>query len=497
MKHFCFVLWCLLPFQVFSQSGYYYSRYLSSPEVCTQLKPFKLKYPLQMEDVKAVGMGGTQTANGRFASSMLANPAFLGYERRMIEAFGLQANMPPETFEATSYLSTHMDEFEEAASLNAVWDGINAFFAPGVSWQERLDALNQIQDGMKFTLDTVEKVTGPSSDPETHGMGVLPSVCAQLGHWGFSLYGYGYSGFRVHMSPTLDSLAAVPIPETLEHPMLAVRSVAQMLGILGTTLLKGGETFENEVLPVAFYFAYMDLIGSVGYGFDYKDRWKFGANFKIVNRRFTTDRVAVADYDAILSTAMSHIESGITGVTADLGVYYQSKWGTGFGLSTLNVIPIQEIERHIETVFKVPRVFIDRDDNGEVITNADGDTALVSTYVQVTTDRPLVLSTPFLLNAGLHHPITPNWDVALDWVDIAEQDSRYRSTWERIRMGTEYRWAPWKDKLCVALRTGFSDKKMTGGLGFQSYHHIHLDGAYAWDRFVKSYAYFAQLKVIL
>ena len=86
-------------------------------------------------------------------------------------------------------------------------------------------------------------------------------------------------------------------------------------------------------------------------------------------------------------------------------------------------------------------------------------------------------------------------DISLDWVDLFEQDSRYENTLERIRLGAEYRWNPWKDKLLFSVRAGLADENFCFGLGVNITKYFQIDGAYAYDRFVDAYSYYSQIKI--
>ena len=478
----------------FAQHSFYFSGTRETPPIEVTANSIDLDYPIEIMNIKAVGMGNTQIALGRQFNAMMYNPAFLGRAKNSVNIFGIGTGMPPDTYDAAWYLEENMDEFMDAVSLNQVWDAVNQFFQKDASISERLNALNEIQDGIKFTLDLVEEVTGPAEDPYRHGVSVIPCINVQHGHWGFSLSGFAYTGFFVQLSPTLDRLTTIDIPDNLDNPVQAAKSLAMIMGTLATVLVGPGEGFVNEVYPVAFYMSYIDVVGTVGYGFQWKENWLLGANLKIINRRFSTDRIAVVDYDQILSDALKGLESDVLGVTADLGCVYQSSFGTSIGLSLQNVIPLSSIEKTIEYKFRIPKLFYDRDENGHIITNAEGDTAVASTYRNITIHRPLVLKSPFIVNIGISHPITKNWDVAFDWLDVGEQDSRYDKTTQRICLGSEFRWNTWKNNLTVSFRAGMAQEKATFGLGLKFANYFHIDGAYAYDRFVDSFAYYCQVQ---
>lgn len=490
-----FIFTFLVCLQATAQNGYKYTGHVVLPEQYQTLDPFEWYFPMNCEDVKAIGMGNTQIANGNRFNAMMYNPALLGKKKTTFEVFTLQANMPPGTLDAASFLANHISEFEEAISLTRVYDGVNAFFEPEASTTDRLNALTQIQDGMQFTIDLFETVTGPVEEPQKHGISILPGFSMQLGNWGFSLYGFGQGSFLVQQSPTLDAILEIDIPTDLSQPIEAVKSMFQLLGIMKTVFLENSMTPRDEVFPIAYYVSYIDIVGSVGYGRPISDRFYAGANLKIINRRFSLDRIPVVDYDAILDRAFDNLKSDATGITFDLGAYYQCPWKTEAGMSLQNIIPVKELSSSIETEFSYPQVIRRKTPDGQFIVDSDGDTAMVSTIRNITRNRPFVLKVPFLVNLGINHPISENWNVSLDLVDIAGQDTRYESYWDRLRMGTEYRYEPFKDKWMLIPRVGLMDSRMTAGFGMKIMNVVHLDGAYAYDRFVDAFSYYMQMRI--
>ncbi len=489
-----FILCFIVSATAFAQNGYYFAGLDTLPDLALTAKTIDLKYPVEMYNVKAIGMGNTQMALGKTFNAMMYNPAFLGNPQKRFDILGIGTSLPPNTYDAAWYLSDNMDEFLDATSLTQVYESAEAFFAAN-TMEDRLNALHEIKDGMQFTLDLVEKVTGPAENPYRHGVSAIPSITAQYGNWGFSLFGFGYSGFAVQLSPTLESLIDIDIPENLDNPLESAKSITKVLGTLSTVFLGKSQGFVNEVYPIAFYMAYLDIVGSVGYGFQWRDHWMFGANLKVVNRRFSTNRIAVIDYDEILNEALNKLESDETGITADLGCLYKFDFGTSIGLSLQNLVPIQTIKESITTDFRSsPRFIFERNPNGSIHTNAEGDTAIVAAFRKISVERPFELTSPFIISAGVSHSVTNNWDVALDWVDIAEEDSRYTKTTQRIRLGTEYRFNLWKNKYILSIRSGMADEKGALGLGFNIMNYLQLDAAYAYDRFVDTYSYFGQIK---
>lgn len=459
-----------------------YSQATVLPHQYKTAETIHLKYPINSFDVRAIGMGNAQIACGKTYNAMMYNPALLGHKRYSLELLGIQAGMPAATYDAANYLSQHINEFEEAISLNQIWDGLDQLTQPGASNEQKLQALHDIQDGLVFVNDLFMEVTGPGDDPKTHGISLLPGISAQFGNFGFSLYGFGQAGFMVQLSPTFESLLDVDIPTTLDNPVATARAVIQLTAALAPAMI-GPRKFSDKAYPTAYYCSYFDIVGAAGYGFSIHKNLMIGANLKVINRRFLLDRIAVDDYDEIISTAWDKFKSDVTSVTGDLGAHYQFKFGTSVGATFQNIIPVKEITKSIDTEFQFHKL----------IPRTGQPDSLVSWETTIT--RPFELKVPFIVSLGVCHPLTKNWDIAFDWVDMAENDSRFEKTEDRIRLGTEYRFNVLKSALTVTHRLGLSDQRVALGLGLKIFKLLHIDGAYAYDRFVNEYAYYAQLKI--
>jgi len=143
------------------------------PHQYRTVETIHLKYPINSMDVRAIGMGSTQIANGKTYNAMMYNPSLLGHKRFSIEFLGIQTGMPFATYDAADYLSHHIDEFNEAISLNQIWDGLDKLTQPGASNEQKLQALHEIQDGLVFVNDLFLEVTGPGDDPKIHGINLL------------------------------------------------------------------------------------------------------------------------------------------------------------------------------------------------------------------------------------------------------------------------------------------------------------------------------------
>ena len=186
----------------------------------------------------------------------------------------------------------------------------------------------------------------------------------------------------------------------------------------------------------------------------------------------------------------------MTGVSLDLGALYKFRGtGTEVGVAVQNIVPIQVATSSIKADFVVTGIQdYDRDTNGDpIVTN--GDTALVGAEQNAKLEVPFELSTPLLVNVGARQSVTDRWDVSLDVVDLAGQDDKFERTFERVRLGTEYRFGSTEDQFGVALRAGISDLRPTFGLGFNIFRVLQLDAAYAYDNFVGENSIFAQARI--
>ncbi len=471
---------------VFAFAAIVYPQAIELPHQYKTAETVHLGYPVNALDARAIGMGNAQIANGKQFNAMMYNPASLATSRFSIELLGVQANMSTATYDAANYISQHIDEFEQAISLNQIWDGLDILKQSTSTNAQRLEALHDIQDGLVFVDDLFRNVTGPSDNPETHGISFLPKMSAQFGNLGFSLYGFGQAGFIFQLSPTFESLLDVQMPATLENPLETARAAIQLTTALAPALV-GPRKFADNVFPAAFYSSYFDLVAAAGYGLPITHNFALGVNLKIINRRFLLDRISVQDYDDIISQTWEKFQSDVTGVTADLGARYQFKFGTSIGATLQNIFPIQEIHKSIDTEFRFNKIQkYDISQNGRI------DSLQYITW-ETTLTRPFALKVPFLVSLGLCHPLTDNWDVAMDWVDLAENDSRYEKTVDRLRLGTEYRFGILKNNLVITPRIGMADQRLSFGLGVKFLKFIKIDGAYAYNNFINQHTYYVQV----
>ncbi len=425
MKYFK-LLFLLLLFNIplFAQLGYTFDDHsLTLPDTTIRLDPFSLPVPSEKEDVKAVGMGKTQIANGKDFNAMMYNPALLSRKRFSIDALSVGVSLPPKTYDAANYLVNHLDEFKNAVSLKEVWAGIDDFnnAAKANDINQELTALKRIQEGMRFPKEILDKVVGSTDNPVTHGIRIIPAFSLQINNFGFTLYSVAQSAFEVEQSPVIDALLAVDLPDDLNDPQQVANAILSMQGILQP--LQNLTSFD-EVMPVAYSLSYVDLVGAFGYSYDVTPNLSIGANLKVIHRRFSAKRLLFKEYENILNILKRDLNEYITGVTLDIGGLYKFPTGTEVGLSIQNLIPVQKITSTLQANFAFTYFDYERNAQGQKVVNDQKDTVLQSVNQDVKVEWPFDLKLPMIINIGATHPITENWDVSLDWVDISEQDDK-------------------------------------------------------------------------
>ncbi|MGE5436789.1 MAG: hypothetical protein ACM3O3_06140 [Syntrophothermus sp.] len=481
---------------LYSQNGYYFEPgFVEYPDTSILTSATELAIPFLKEDVKAIGMGKTQIANGKYLNGMLYNPAILKRGRTSFEVIGIQASLPPKTYDAANYIQSHRREFEEAYSLQEVWLGLQEF-NNAQTWQQQIAAIKRMQEGLKVPYELSRDIIGSSDNPNIHGIRVIPSISGQINNFGFSIYGIGQSAFMVQLSPITEAALAVNLPENTDNLDInspeVQNAIIQLYNVLQVAFNNNNDV-NTEILPITYSISYVDIVGAAGYGMKLNPYFSIGANLKVIHRRFSASRVVTKHYEDILNVLKRDLTQYTTGFTMDVGGMLSFPTGTEIGLSIQNIIPVQKITSTMHANFYVSYYDYKRDINGNILLTNQGDTIIQTVGRNVDVGLPFDLKVPVLVNLGAIHPITPDWDVALDIFDIAKQDVRFQKYFERLRIGTEYR-LNFQKNLGFAFRLGMAELRPTFGFGFNLFNIMQLDAAFAYDNFVGENSVYAQVK---
>lgn len=463
-----------------------------------KLDPIEVHQSPNRFDVKAIGMGNTQIANGKFFNAMMYNPALLSRQRTAFDVLSLQASLPKATFDAATFLKDNRTEFKQGDFLKLLADGFKEYYS-AETVEQQAAAIRKLNQALEFPNQLLDHIIGDVKSPQTHGLNMLPSIQAQIGNWGFSLYGNAQVGFEVEPGETVGKLLALKIPEKSQD--LTTDVLLELANIVGSLFDESGNISQGA-LPQAYAISYIDIITAIGRAHTVNDNLHLGANLKVINRRFSTKRIDPDNFKDVLKEARSDIEKSVTGFTMDLGALYRhQKTGTEFGVSLQNVLPVKEISSSVKFNFVAPVNAYYVDDGtgkpavgsldlfGNFYPNPGGDTLLTIENQPLKVDLPLQLKAPLSLNFGILHPLEPNWDVSLDLVDILSQDDKFEKYIDRFRIGTEYRLPQYR----LALRGGLAQRHLAVGFGLD-FKYVQLDAAYAHDTFIDRGSMFAQLR---
>ena len=488
---------------VYGQGGYYIYNHSTLQDQTLDFPPTAIQRTPNFEDVKAVGMGRTQIANGRWFNAMLYNPALLGNKKTTFDIFGVTASLPPKSFTAAEFLSSNVHNFTKGDFIKEFENGFNDYVAAiQTNNQNQINSsIHEMNQSLQFIRDLYSKVIIDPNNPEVHGLNVVPDINIQYDNFGFSLYGDAQIGFIMVPTETSNALSQLYLPEN--GVGLDQQSLNQLFLILESLLNTSGDP-SIDVLPQAFALSYIDVVGAFGYGMKLSDDFNIGANLKVINRRFSTKYITSENMGSILSEARKDISHSITGVTADIGAFYKfEKTKTQVGLSLQNIIPLNKVVSDLNVPYAA--TFYDYyrnangqiqvgnvDQNGNFTPNPNGDTLVTQVNQKFHLIFPYQLKAPFLANVGVLQNIFDFWDVSLDIVDLFKNDPAFEEYTDRIRLGSEFRLL--NDML--AFRAGLSDLRATAGFGL-NLKYAQFDFAYAYDNFITNYSLYLQLKLRL
>lgn len=461
-----------------------------------------------VQNIKAIGMGKTQIANGYNFNAMLDNPALLSRKRVSFDLLTLQVGIPKSSFSAISYINDNAKKLENGNYFNAL-DLAYQEYEKAETADEQFAAIGKMNEALSFPREFKNEILGTEDNPKNHNLNFTPSFQLQIKNFGFSYHAQMSLGFEGNPGQTVERALNLKLPvdsSTVSAPVLK-----EILEIVNTAI-DGNGNITPEASPEVFAFSYIDQVLTFGYAHTIEEGITIGANLKHLKRRFTTKNFDLENLDTVFDEFAEDFGKPITAITLDLGgLYYHKEWDTEFGISIQNIIPVKKTKSTANFSFIDSESDYVLDENGEKLVgfvdfngdfyseeevqsipgfeNVVGDTLISVIQNKVTEQTAFELRAPLLVNLGSFHKINENWDVSFDFVDLFARNENFENYFERFRIGTEYRTL----KNILAFRTGIADNTLTFGAGL-SFKIIQFDLAFAHDNFANENVWLGQLK---
>jgi len=463
--------------------GYYLSREVQLPDTSVTQPLSRFAVPASVADVRSAGMGFTRVADEKAPTAIIFNPGFLGRTDRVAGRGSIVAATPVQTIDAIVFIGSNTPELNNAYSLRALRDAVEAY-RNGVGFSGAVE--EKLAKVAAYAQDLFSKVVGDPNNPDVHDAVLNIDAQMQVGHWGFSLRGYGQTGMAAYPGPILSSLLGIYLHTDFKDSAQVSNAIAQLKALGDQIVDPVTGAVSPGSLPGFYSLTFADLVATAGYGFMLADSLSVGADLKIINRRFSAARISVNDASDFSQKLFSDLKTGVTGLTFDIGAVYRTSSGLTLGMNIQNLIPLRTLSSTYSIDYNSVQIQRDRDAGGNPIVNAKGDTALVASARKTTLNGPANLALPVVANVGALFPITRDWDASFELVDVAQQVSTYSNYAQRFGFGMEYRLHFFGDNFHVAPRVGFADLEGSAGLGLSYRRLIMLDVAYYTGRVVQA-----------
>jgi hypothetical protein len=461
--------------------GHFIDTLIRLPDTAWSTPVRRLSVSPNTMDVRAIGMGKTRIADERSQSWVTYSPAMLARDTADRGIGSIYFDAPFQTIDAITFVSSNAPDLDSAFSLRALQEAIEAYRNGENVTDDVLEKLDKFE---AFVQEALSKLIGDPSNPDVHnGMGGI-NAQMQVGHWGFSLSAYGQSGMTVRMGTAFQELMEIYFTTDFNDSAQVADAIERLGAITDAIIDPVTGEVNTSGLPAIFALTYADVMATAGYGMTVFDAVDVGANLKVINRRFTVNRMSFSDAAEVPDNLFRGLDYSVTGVTLDLGGYYKAPSGLAVGLSLANVIPFRKLSTAYQSDYSTVWLKTLTDSAGNPIVNVDGDTAVAAYTQSNDVSGPAELELPFVANAGMMFPVTSDWDVSLEIVDIFAEETRYPDYGERVGVGSEYRLRFFGDKFHVSPRLGFAQLNVTAGLGLSYAGVVRLDLAYFTSGYV-------------
>jgi len=488
---------CLFSSFSFGQKNYFLNRTENISDTTIFGKSRNQYISLYYPDARIMGKGNTVVANGYSYNAMKHNPALLSFERNNIAELKGVVSLAFETVSMAKYLDEVDNNNYDQIAIENIKNSAKAYILSGRTDEAKYQYYRDVLHGLEFAKEYFLKIVDDPENPRTHGTYFFGEGNAQLGNFGFSFSIYGESDVRGELGPLFTQLALYDFPQNYNDTEEIDLAMSELNAMLDYAFDKEDGKISPQVLPVIYSFSFLDMVGTIGYGFRAYDNLSLGLNLSFVSRRFSAEILDVTEANDVFTEAFSDFNKKSNGISADIGAHYEFNNKIALGISIQNLFADNKLSSEADMIFKAAVLEEDVDENGNIILNEKGDTALVSKVGSYSINYPVNLLIPVVTNIGLNYPINKNWDVAADIFDIFQQETKIEKYWERLRIGSEYRVGFKRAKIILAFRAGMQELWPTIGIGAKWRNFISLDAAlYKDQRFDSPVALF-QLTLIL
>ncbi len=466
---------------------------ITLPDSVVTLSVEKLSFPVMTTDIRSAGMGLTSIADTLAWNAALLNPALFARNEGFSGTFSIYAASPTKTLDAISFISDNEGEFVSGTTAKEVYKLVQAYSQDPSLAPEIGQALQRL---LEVPQQMVEIAIGNPDDPNENGANLAGNLQVRIGQFGASLTAYGQTGFVINMGPVYRQLLDILVTTDFNDTTEVIEAITKLQGISEVIVDPSSGTINPEALPTIYSVTYADLVGTLGYGLQVAEDLELGLNLKVLNRRFSFDRLSVGAAGDIAQDFLTDLEAGTTGFTIDVGALYRFNPKVEAGMTFQNLIPFQTLKSSYE--FKTTQTTISKemDGNGNYIVGSNGDTSLVATRQRILLSGPAELDLPLYISAGLMIHAMNDLDFSFEWADIAaQQDFRYDSTIDRFRFGAEYRFHFFGDALVVPVRMGLAELLPTFGVGASFGEFLQIDLAYFTSNLRKVSSVGAQIRL--
>jgi len=475
------------------RAQYFFNGTTQEPDSSAVLPLQKNSFPILTGDIRSAGMGLTSVADTLALNAIQINPALLAGGNGFSGSISAYGASPSTTIDAVSFLTDHEGEFINGSSAEMVYDLLQEY-AQNPAVGPQLGAA--IQELLRVPQELVEKAIGDPDNPNENGANLAGNVQVRIGSFGASLMGYGQTGFVINLGSVYRELFDIIRTTDFQDTTEVIEAITRLQGITDFVIDPLTGTLSKSALPAIYAVSYADVVGTLGYGFRINDAFDVGFNLKVLNRRFSFDRLSVNNAQDIAQDFLSDLETGTTGVTADLGVMIRPTPRIEIGVSLQNIVPFQTIGSSYDFNTTQTRVVRQLDANGNPVVNGNGDTSLVAFVRNIMVHGPASLDLPFVATTGVAFHALDDLDFTFEWVDmLAHQDVRYDTYADRFRLGTEYRLRIPGNILMIPVRMGLAEGLPTFGVGVSLANILQVDFAYFTSNLRKSRSYGFQARL--